>query len=319
MIHALNMQPVNVDGCAFHLGIDGKRPLRPWTIQTTSDRMRGGMASKTCSHAKDHKHDVLEGSITAKSGIYNVEMAVAILTLLFPGVIVDRVPAMPLQPFEQHAHREKEVFVLIPSLPILGTIYKLLTRKQMLSAPDALKAVRDEGEGVRKRGAWDDDDVMEKNDRLEAAKAAGEVIYIAEIMSIASIKHWETPAKRRRKGRIVLRGDDVRDAWGSAAVFGQLYSLPTNVQATNIALFYGMLHGNSIWAADCVKAYLQASLLNQDAEKMYYVCLPEELWLPHWRGVCKKPCVPLLTLRPSAGCCILGHAPEAGSFGRHET
>ena len=94
---------------------------------------------------------------------------------------------------------------------------------------------------MRKRGAWDDDDVMEKNDRLEAAKAAGEVIYIAEIMSIASIKHWETPAKRRRKGRIVLRGDDVRDAWGSAAVFGQLYSLPTNVQAINIALSYGML------------------------------------------------------------------------------
>lgn len=155
---------------------------------------------------------------------------------------------------------------------------------------------------------------MEKNDRLEAAKAAGQVMHIAELMSIASIK-WETPAKRRRKGRIVFRGDDVRDA----AVFGQLYSLPTNVQATNIALFYGMLHGNSIWAADCVKAYLQASLLNQDAEKMYYVCLPEELWLPHWRGVCKKPCVPLLTLRPSAGCCILGHAPEAGSFGRHET
>ena len=89
---------------------------------------------------------------------------------------------------------------------------------------------------MRKRGAWDDDDVMEKNDRLEAAKAAGQVMHIAELMSIASIK-WETPAKRRRKGRIVFRGDDVRDA----AVFGQLYSLPTNVQAINIALLYGML------------------------------------------------------------------------------
>ena len=31
MIHALNMQLVNVDGCAFHLVIDGRRPLRPWT------------------------------------------------------------------------------------------------------------------------------------------------------------------------------------------------------------------------------------------------------------------------------------------------
>ena len=53
-----------------------------------------------------------------------------------------------------------------------------------------------------------------------------------------------------------------------------------------------MLEGNCTWVADCVKAYLQADLLDQDAETTY-VCFSEELWLPSWKGVYRRPTVPM--------------------------
>ena len=42
---------------------------------------------------------------------------------------------------------------------------------------------------------------------------------------------WETPSKRKYKGRLVFRGDQVRDSWGGSAQFGAMFSTPTNIQA----------------------------------------------------------------------------------------
>lgn len=39
MMESLGMMSVDVDGCAFDLVIDGKRPLRPWTLKTASERL----------------------------------------------------------------------------------------------------------------------------------------------------------------------------------------------------------------------------------------------------------------------------------------
>lgn len=129
----------------------------------------------------------------------------------FFNVFVDRIPAMPTQPFEQHVHRKKEMFVSFPPLPILGAIHKLLSRTEMFEDPQALQAVSEEGDGARNRQVWDDSDCVEKAQRLTVAKDEGKVIHIADIVCVASKKHWESPGKRKYKGRLVLRGDDVRD------------------------------------------------------------------------------------------------------------
>ena len=288
-IEGLGMKPVQFDGCAFGLEIDGKHPKRPWKVQTTNEKLLKELQSRQCKHEKGY-HDPLEGSITTKSGYYNMSMAICIVSTLFPSVILDHVPAMPVVPFKLDPHRARLHDFHTPELCVLGAIHKLLSREEMRADPKAVQAVWEEGQGVRAKHVWDDDTVMEKADRIAAARKDGKEIHLAEVMPIASIKHWESPDRRRYKGRLVFRGDQVRDAWGGAAQFGALYSTPTNIQAVNLAVAYGLFHGNKLTAADCTRAFLQAMLL---VEQETYVVLPQELWLDSWFGKFRQPTVRL--------------------------
>ena len=286
---ALDLQPVRIDGCAFGLAINGKHPQRPWLVQTDNKRLVKEFQHKKCKHEKGF-HDSLEGSLTTKSGIYNVTMATSILTTLFPGVVADLVPAMPVLPFKLDPHRARLHDFHTQELCVLGTIHKLLTRAEMRSDPKALQAIWEEGQGVRAKDVWDDNSVMEKSERISQAQKDNKVIHIADVMPIASIKFWETPSKRKYKGRLVFRGDQVKDSWGGPAQFGAMFSTPTNTQAINLAVFYGLLLGNELKAADCTRAFLQAMLLMKEET---FVVLPQELWLPGWAGKYKQPTVRL--------------------------
>ena len=123
------------------------------------------LSTKVCHHPAGY-HDHLEGPIAAKSGYYNVAMATCILVTLFPGIVFDHVPAMPVKPFVQHAHRDKHLFEPTPSLSILAAIHKLWTRKEMMNDPVALQSVRDEVGDFRRIGVWDDNSVMVRAERI---------------------------------------------------------------------------------------------------------------------------------------------------------
>ena len=271
-------------------------------IQSDSARLINALKPKVCHHEPGF-HSPLEGSLTTKSGFYNVQMASCILTTLFPGIVVDRIPAMPVTVYDQHEHREKDLVDHAPPLSVLAAIHKLLTRKEMWNEPKALEAVRNEAEGMRQMQVWDDNSVQEYDTLLPTARSQGKELNVANLMSICSIKHWETPHKRRYKGRIILRGDDVRNSWGGAAQFRHLYSTPTNLQAVNLALFWGMVWGNVIRVADATRAFLQAELKTPHET---WVVLPEELWLKHWSGGFRKPAVQLKKA-------LYGH-PQASAF-----
>ena len=124
IMEALELTGVRVDGCSFNLQIHGKRPQRPWVIKTDNPKLLKELSTKVCKHPQGF-HDHLEGSLTVKSGFYNVAMATCILATLYPGVMFDKVPAMPVVPFVQHEHREKHVFESMPSSPVLATTHKL--------------------------------------------------------------------------------------------------------------------------------------------------------------------------------------------------
>ena len=55
---------------------------------------------------------------------------------------------------------------------------------------------------------------MEKSERIALAKQEGKTSHRAGVMPIARLarlKHWESPERRKYKGRLVFRGDQVRD------------------------------------------------------------------------------------------------------------
>ena len=285
----LELELVMFEGCAFNLEIDGKFPEKRWTVATDNPAIKAEFAKRRCHHPPKY-HDHLEGKVTTKSGVYNISMAACIVSCLFPGVALDHVPAMPVVPFHQHEHREKDVHVSSPSPHSLAAIHKLLTRKEMLGSQDALQAIAEEAQSMRDRQVWDDSSVMEVKDRIAWAKAHKKDIHLAELMTICSIKHWEIPHRRKHKSRIVFRGDAVRTQTGASAEFGQLYSTPSNLQCINIALFYGLMANNKLLTADCRRAYLQALLLS-DSDT--YVIIPPELWKKEWHGHFHRPCVKL--------------------------
>ena len=247
-VDSLGMKSVQFDG-AFNLEIDGKCPKRQWIVQTTKEKLRKELESKKCSHEKGF-HDHLEGSITKKSGFYNMSMAICLVSTLFPGRILEQVPACPVMPFRLDPHRARLQDCHTPDVCVLATIHKLRSRDEMRNDSKAIEAIKEEGRGVRAKDVWLDSNVVEKAERLAQAKREGKRIHLAEVMPIASIKHWESMDRRKYKGRLVFRGTQVTDTWGAAAQFGALYSAPTKIQAIDLAVSYVLLKGNKLTAAD---------------------------------------------------------------------
>lgn len=61
---------------------------------------------------------------------------------------------------------------------------------------------------------------------------------IGRIMTILSIKHFESPALRKLKARVVFRGDQLKDGEGNLAVLLESKVNPTGIAAINANLAF---------------------------------------------------------------------------------
>ena len=230
-----------------------------------------------------------------------------------------------------HQHREKEVVptdfeisdflsrdlgLKAAELDSDGTarvslaVHKLLERWEMRSNPDALEAVNNERLGLLKEGTWLESDPVEKDTLVSRARAAGEHIHLGELMPIASIKHYESPELRKYKGRIVFRGDNVKDQNGALAVFQELSASPSAIHSINSNMAYGCIAGHKTTASDALQAYLQADLQTKHAT---WVLIPRELWPEDWhhKGYQRPMCRLIKSL--------YGHPESGGHWERHLT
>ena len=76
------------------------------------------------------------------------------------------------------------------------------------------------------------------------------------------------------KGRIVYRGDDIRDEFYDHALFGDIASAPSSMAASKVCDAWGALPGHATQLSDADSAYTQ-SLLGGDP---CYVRLPKSWW-----------------------------------------
>ena len=310
MITKFSMFSTYPCGCAFDLTIKGKKPLKPWRIVTTDERVAVEMGRRTCKHPKGYKHDRLEGgNLSYLSGFYNRSMAASILCSLFPKEFMEGIPAMPTVVEDNQNHnvdKWERIADLLNSGTCLqhamGLVHRVLSRQEIKSDPKAGEAIRKEAAEVRAMGVWDDSSVCEVSDLKEWAKQKGKKVHIAEVMEVGSIKHDELgPTLAQHKGRLVFRGDATRDENGLPAKFRELHSQPASIQIVSLVLLYGMMESMVVHIADCKKAYLQAILRSPIAT---WVVLPFLCWLPGWEHKFKRPCVRLRRA-------LYGH-PEAG-------
>ena len=81
-------------------------------------------------------------------------------------------------------------------------------------------AVDKEWERKEKISAWNLTKVRSKKEVIDAARNKGRNVHFASLMDICHLKNAELETKHQKyKGRVVFRGDIVKDDSGSYAVF----------------------------------------------------------------------------------------------------
>ena len=94
---------------------------------------------------------------------------------------------------------------------------------------------------------------------IDEARTKGAKIHFASLMDICHLKNAELETKHQKyKGRVVLRGDIVKDNSGSYAVFTEQESSASQMTAAKIMDIISRLPGCDAQAADAVSAYTQS-------------------------------------------------------------
>ena len=129
-------------------------------------------------------------------------------------------------------------------------------------------AVDKEWEKLEKIPAWDTTKVRNKSKVIDEARTKGRKVHFASLMDICHLKNAELETKHQKyKGRVVLRGDIVKDDSGSYAVFTEQGSSASQMTAAKVMDIISRLPGCAGQAADAVSAYTQVKM--EDAPKTF--------------------------------------------------
>ena len=121
---------------------------------------------------------------------------------------------------------------------------------QAMKIPAAKAAVDKEWEKLEKIPAW-----------VDEARTKGAKVHFASLMYICHLKNAELETKYQKyKGRVVLRGDIVKDDSGFHAVFTEQGSSASQMTAAKIMDIISRLPGCDGQAADAVSAYTQVKM-----------------------------------------------------------
>ena len=145
------------------------------------------------------------------------------------------------------------------SLQHYNLVHKFTPMPQAMKIPAAKGAVDKEWEKLEKIPAWDLTKVRNKSEVIDEARTKGAKVHFASLMDICHLKNAELEARHQKyKGRVVLRGDFVKDDSGSYAVFTELGSSASQMTAAKVTDIISRLPGCAGQAADAVSAKTQS-------------------------------------------------------------
>ena len=183
------------------------------------------------------------------------------------------------------------------SLQHYNLVHKFIPMPQAMKIPAAKAAVDKEWEKLEKILAWNLPKVRSKKEVIDEARTNGAKVHFASLMDICHLKNAELEARHQKyKGRVVLRGDTVKDDSGSYAVFTEQGSSASQMTATKVMDIISGLPGCAGHAADAVSAFSQVNM--EDAPKLLKIPKSEcpDTWirLPRhkWSSM-EDPVVPL--------------------------
>ena len=156
-------------------------------------------------------------------------------------------------------------------------------------------------ENFEKKLAWQLTKVRNKKEVIDEARNKGRKVHLASLMDLCHLKNAELEPKfQMYKGRVVLRGDIVKDDSGSYAVFTEQGSSASQMKAAKVMGIISRLPGCAGQAADAASAYTQVKM--EDAPKLFkipksecpdiWIRLPKQKWPKSWSSA-EDPVVPL--------------------------
>ena len=181
------------------------------------------------------------------------------------------------------------------SLQHYNLVHKFVPMPQAMKIPAAKAAVDKEWEKLEKISAWNLTKVRSKKEVIDEARASGITVHFASLMDIChQKKNAELEAKHQKyKGRVVLRGDIVKDDSGAYAVFTEQGSSASQMTAAKIMDIISRLPGCDGQAADAVSVYTQVKM--EDAHKLLkiprsecpdiWIRLPRHKWPKSWSSM----------------------------------
>ena len=134
---------------------------------------------------------------------------------------------------------------------------------------------------------------------IDEARTNGAKVHFASLLDICHLKIAELEAKHQKyKGRVVLRGDIVKDDSWSYAVFTEQGSSASQMTAAKVMDIISRLPGCDGQPADAVSAKTQVKM--EDAHKLFKVpkseCpdirirLPRHKWPKSWSSIEDPSC-----------------------------
>ena len=129
-----------------------------------------------------------------------------------------------------------------------------------MKIPDAKAAVDKEWKKLETIPAWDVSKVKSKKEVIKGAQKNNKV-HFASLMDLCHLKRSELePQFQKYEGRVVLRGDIVKDDSGAYAVFTEHGSSASQMTAETEMDVIAKLPGCDGQAADAVSAYTQVKM-----------------------------------------------------------
>ena len=142
---------------------------------------------------------------------------------------------------------------------------------------------------MKKIPAWDKTKVRNKSEVIDEARTKGIKVHFASLMDLCHLKSAELETKHQKyKGRVVLRGNIVKDDSGSYAVFTEQGSSASHMSAAKVMDIISRLPGCAGQAADAISAYSQVKM--EDAPKLLKIPKSEcpDIWIRLPRHKCPK-------------------------------
>ena len=141
----------------------------------------------------------------------------------------------------------------------------------------------------------------EEKQVIDETRTSGATVHFASLMNTSHLKNAELEARHPKfEGRVVLRGDIVKDDSGSYAVFTEQGSSASQMTAAKIMDTISRLPGCDGQAADAVSAKTEVKMENahkllkisNSVRRDIWIRLPRHKWPKSWSSM-EDPVVPL--------------------------